>query len=284
MSLHIGVNEVDPGHYWKSMEEKGWKGRLEGCENDARAMHDLAVKQGFEASLLITREATRENVKAAIEKAAKTLGPGDFFFLTYSGHGSQVADISGDEMNDDILFGGTGDTRDETWCLYDKQLLDDELLHLWAQFKKGVRILIFSDSCHSGTVSRGLLGEDTPVVEEGIGYRLVPRATLAATYIKNQEFYNGLQSEGDILPKVKARVLLFSGCQDDQLSQEDQLSFPPHGFFTLAVLNAWKAGDFENYTDFFTRITEKIPKSQTPNRYVFGEEISDFESGKPLTV
>ena len=49
--------------------------------------------------------------------AAKALKPGDLFFLTYSGHGGQVPDVTGDE----------DDKQDETWCLYDGQLIDDEL-------------------------------------------------------------------------------------------------------------------------------------------------------------
>jgi hypothetical protein len=40
--------------------------------------------------------------------------------LTYSGHGSQIPDVSQDEV----------DHYDETWCLYDGQLLDDELFSL----------------------------------------------------------------------------------------------------------------------------------------------------------
>src|SRR4030065_82189 len=44
------------------------------------------------------------------------------------------------------------DGLDETWCLYDGEFLDDELFELWTKFQPGVRILAFSDSCHSGTV------------------------------------------------------------------------------------------------------------------------------------
>jgi hypothetical protein len=42
---------------------------------------------------------------------------------------------------------------DETWVCYDRQLIDDQLYELWGKFKASVRILVLSDSCHSGTVS-----------------------------------------------------------------------------------------------------------------------------------
>ena len=71
---------------------------------------------------------------------------GDIFWITYSGHGSQVPDQNGDES----------DGLDETWCLYDCQILDDTLFDLWSRFKEGVRIVIFSDSCHSGTIARAI--------------------------------------------------------------------------------------------------------------------------------
>ena len=74
--------------------------------------------------------------------AGKTLSSGDFFFLTYSGHGGQVPDVTGEEA----------DKQDETWCLYDGQLIDDELYLELSRFAAGVRILVLSDSCHSGTV------------------------------------------------------------------------------------------------------------------------------------
>jgi hypothetical protein len=36
LSLHIGLNRIDPNHY------AGWSGTLNACENDARAMQDIA--------------------------------------------------------------------------------------------------------------------------------------------------------------------------------------------------------------------------------------------------
>ena len=52
------------------------------------------------------------------------------------------------------VWGDEADKQDETWCLYDGQLIDDELYFELSKFAPGVRILVLSDSCHSGTVVR----------------------------------------------------------------------------------------------------------------------------------
>ena len=139
ISLHIGLNHVDPKHY------QGWDGELNACIADARDMRALAKKRGFVGNtLLIDGQATAEAVSAAILDASKKLSKGDIFLLTYSGHGGQVRDTNGDEKDNDRM--------DETWVLFDRQLVDDEVYALWSKFKAGVRILVLSDSCHSGTV------------------------------------------------------------------------------------------------------------------------------------
>ncbi len=63
---------------------------------------------------------------AAIRAAAKQLKSGDLLFLTYSGHGGQVPDVTGEE--DDKL--------DETWCFFDAQLIDDELFLELSRFAR----------------------------------------------------------------------------------------------------------------------------------------------------
>ena len=80
-------------------------------------MAALATARHITPTVLLTREATRAKTLAAIRAAAKQLKSGDLFWLSYSGHGGQVEDVSGEE--DDKL--------DETWCLFDGQLIDDEL-------------------------------------------------------------------------------------------------------------------------------------------------------------
>ncbi len=141
-SLHIGLNRVDPNAY------EGWDGQLAGCENDARDMQAIATARKFAPKTLLTRAATSAAVTAAIADAAARLAPGDTFFLSYSGHGGQVPDRNGDEAEDRM---------DETWVLYDRQLIDDELYALWGKFQTGVRIFVLSDSCHSGTATKAAL-------------------------------------------------------------------------------------------------------------------------------
>jgi hypothetical protein len=143
ISIHIGLNHVDPKHY------QGWDGELNACIADAKDMRALAKKKGFAGNtLLVDGQATAAAARAALLNVSKKLVKGDILFLTYSGHGGQVRDTNSDEKDNDRM--------DETWVLFDRQLVDDELYNIWAKFKAGVRILVLSDSCHSGTVVRDI--------------------------------------------------------------------------------------------------------------------------------
>src|SRR6187551_1280433 len=141
-SLHIGLNAVDRKQY------SGWDGQLTACEFDANDMQALAKAQKFtKVTKRLTKRATRSRVLADIKAAASKLKRDDIFFLTYSGHGGQVPNTGNDFEPDG---------NDETWCLYDGELIDDELYTALAAFAAGVRIFILSDSCHSGTVAKAM--------------------------------------------------------------------------------------------------------------------------------
>ena len=111
MALTIGLNGIDPHHY-------GTTGVLNACEADAEDMAHLANTQKFTVSSLLTKKATRESVTSNVKNAAKKLKSGDIFMLSYSGHGGQLPDLNDEEA----------DGQDETWCLYNGQLVDDELI------------------------------------------------------------------------------------------------------------------------------------------------------------
>ena len=274
VALHIGLNEVSAAAY------AGWTGPLAACEFDARDMAALSKQQGFKSTVLLTQKATRAAVLSGIRKAAKALGAGGFFLLTYSGHGGQVPDISGEEA----------DKQDETWCLFDGQLIDDELYFELSQFKAGVRIVVVSDSCHSGTVVRaGPPQAGAPSLRP----KLMPPAVARRVYGAHQAFYDKLQTEVSkasgkaiadpdtalanvaisgrltaIVKQFRPKVILLSGCQDNQFSMDGD----NNGAFTEQLLRVWNHGQFTgSYASFHARILAAMPPAQSPNLFTLGK-------------
>jgi hypothetical protein len=266
ISLHIGLNHVDPKHY------EGWDGALNACIADARDMRALAKKKGFRGNaLLLDGQATAAAVIAAIQDAAKKLAKGDLLFLTYSGHGGQVRDTNGDEKDNDRM--------DETWVLFDRQLVDDELYSLWAKFKAGVRILVLSDSCHSGTVVKVI----PPFLGRGPRPRAMPRSVGIKVENAHRALYRSIQKKtrGSEKTKVNASVLLISGCMDNQTSMDGD----NNGAFTGTLKKVWNGGRFTgNYRKLRDKIVAVMPRTQTPNYYFIGAASPAFEAQKPFSI
>ena len=168
-SLHLGLNRVSAAAY------EGWDGPLAACEFDANDMAAIARRKGMKPTVLLTKQTTRAKVLAGIRATAKALQSGDLFFLTYSGHGGQIPDIDHEEV----------DRKDETWCLYDGELIDDELYFELSKFAAGVRILVLSDSCHSGTVTRDRV---PPPPSPGQRVKLMPDSVGRRVYAAHQAF------------------------------------------------------------------------------------------------
>ncbi len=267
-SIHIGVNNVDPDHY------AGWNNPLALCEADVNVMQQIAIERGFETQVLKTAQATRDAVTSSISKTASLLEPGDMFLLTYAGHGAHIKDVDGDEE----------DGKDETWCLYDGQLLDDELNILWSKFAAGVRVLIVSDSCHSGSVSKGVSGDANAGDEV---FRSMPMADAAQTFRKNFDFYANLQyALPNPRPEIQACVRLLSGCQDDQESGEGT----HNGLFTAALRDALADPELgDGYEALHQNILHRMSKReskrpQDPNHLVIGRSNKEFDTQRVFTI
>lgn len=268
VALHIGLNQVDPNHY-RDAQGKPWAGTLAACENDARDMAALAASLGYEVrGPLLTAAAHSAAVIEHVAAAARELENGDIFFLTYSGHGGQVVNTN---PNDDP----EEDKLDETWCLFDRQLLDDELFALFSEFRSGVRVVVFSDSCHSGTVARG-----DPPLDESAKPRQLPFDVAEATERANATLYDALQKDTPTkrLTTMSATVVLLSGCQDHQFSRDGRVN----GAFTGALLKAWETPGARRSLDALLKATAAgIPQEfdQSPNYSVYC-----FSIGPPLVV
>jgi hypothetical protein len=268
IALHIGLNSVNPSHY------QGWSGQLTACEADAEDMADLAVARGFSCTRLLTKDASRAAVTSVMGDAARRLRAGDIFFLSYSGHGGQLPDLNGEEA----------DRKDETWCLYDGELVDDELYTLLGAFSAGVRIIMLSDSCHSGSVNKDLFYRpETPARAPRV-YRVMPDEIALRVYQKNKAFYDPIlksRNTAKALESVKASVLLISGCQDNQYSQDGTFN----GLFTGTLKSVWNGGTFKgSYGRFHKAICAQMPPDQTPRLSMVGTIDRRFRSQTPFEL
>jgi hypothetical protein len=279
ISLHIGLNVVDPDRYG------GWDGRLRGCLNDAHDMQAVADALGYRSHLMVDGEATAARVAAKIKGIAAELQPGDAFWLTYSGHGGQVPDTNGDEAAADRdELGETPDAMDETYVLYDRQFVDDELYALWSLFPPRTRITVFSDSCHSGTNVRALPWEVALVpdlAEAGsrqmpVGVNEEDNARRAGTYRRIQRSVPPREAA-----KVTATVQLVSGCMDNQTSADGK----ENGLFTQRLLEVWDGGSFHGTVrQLRDAIRLRMPPAQTPNYYRVGAPGRAFVRAQALEV
>jgi hypothetical protein len=304
---------VDPSCY---QDENGdpWDGELAGCINDARDMQAIAASNDFITTLFTDDQATTTEVIKTIGRIATELSAGDTFLLTYSGHGGQTPDVNGDDE----------DGQDETWCLFDRQLLDDELYNLWSQFEAGVRIFVLSDSCHSGTILKQMIYNHLPpmgpVVKEILS--AVPVSKLRAPPTKAQaaalkaveskafrvlrdpkppRYHNmplGVQRATYQKNKAMYDAVQWAAGRSNRSvigasvllisgCQDNQLSADgdDNGLFTQTLLEIWKDGAFEgNYQNFADAIIEKMPGTQTPNYYKVGAANAGFESEKPFSL
>ncbi|MFM5954477.1 MAG: caspase family protein [Novosphingobium sp.] len=300
ISLHFGLNAVDPAAY------QGWSGPLNACEADARDMQALAQSVGYESQLLLTERATRAALTTGIADAAARLASGDIFLLTISSHGGQLPDLSGDE----------DDSLDETWCLFDGQVIDDEVSLALTALAEGVRVVVVSDSCHSGTMvrthaARAIYGDmlsrqaavaASAIAEDGTVRstaeifsalaadvpaalpRVMPAEISSRIYFGDKPAFDARSANPelkDVAARVKASVILLSGCQDNQLSMDG----PFNGAFTARLKTVWNGGGFSGgYDAFVSRIVAGMEPTQTPGIFRIGKREPAFDADRPFTI
>lgn len=125
------------------MEDSKFAGACPGSKLDSNRMYALLSKYAQNTLLLQDKNATRANVKGAIEGYVEKSGTG-LFILYYSGHGgSEPFPDTGIEEDDGM---------DEYLCLYDSYMRDNEIWSMISRSKG--RVLIITDSCHSKTQFR----------------------------------------------------------------------------------------------------------------------------------
>lgn len=260
-SLHVGVNSVNPNHY-------GSNGRLSCCQNDALYMQSILKQQGFQTKTLFTEHATRKKVSQNWLELARISEKGDIIVITYSGHGNFIPDLNEDESKDD--------NRDETWCLYDAQLVDDEIYLLSSNFKEGVRVLLITDSCHNKSIYKLLSNDNEPT-------KTFDEEKSIEIFEKNKSFYEAIQQLLGSIENVRLKcgLVTLSACKDDEKAKPGF----PLSEFTQNLKDVWNNGVFEgDYETLINKIRELTPTGRTPQISFEGNPDYNFIKTNPFNI
>ena len=167
----IGLNY--PGSYYA----------LNGCVNDVKNAGRFLTKRGYDVKALFDKDITdKYNVLEALNELKNS--PSKTVFFHYSGHGSQTADLNGDEKDgfDEVVYSKNGVT-----------VTDDDIFKVLQEFPKDKTVFLVFDCCHSASIS------DLPYI--------------LTNSIENPEKYKNDRH-------VNANIICVSGCQDYDVSAD----------------------------------------------------------------
>jgi hypothetical protein len=192
---------------------------LMGAVNDVATLRELLRNRwGFadrNIELLTDAAATRAGVLAALNRLVQTAGPDDIVYVHYSGHGSQVRDRNGDEV----------DRLDETLVPYDgrtpgiRDIVDDELDALFARLRARSALIVL-DSCHSGTATRSV----------EVRTRAIPPDDRDELY----EVAAELRTRA-LVPVPSERYLVLSAAASNEEALDGPVDGRFHGFFSYSL-------------------------------------------------
>jgi metacaspase-1 len=237
-ALLVGINDYP-----------GTQNDLLGCVNDITNVYDVLVKYfAFAPSDVTLLSNARARKAAILDSFGKLLGgaqAGDTIVFHYSGHGSQVRDEEGDELDDG---------KDEVICPADFNwtdgfIKDDDLAGLIAGLRKGVRLEVILDSCHSGTgtreiiVDRRSLGDRPGSVQEAMAaaslwnspHCIRPRflAPPPDVQLRADEVFGPALPLRRIARAQPMNHVLWAACRSDQFSADAEIDGKASGAFTF---------------------------------------------------
>jgi hypothetical protein len=220
-ALLIGIND------YKEVND------LRGCVNDLKSMRKVLMNylrfEPDDIRVLVDDRATKDNIMQRVNWLVDTAEPGDYLFMHFSGHGSQIRDRNGDELEDYL---------DEILCPYDMNwdgnyIVDDDLDQAFRRLPKKTLLEVVLDSCHSGSGTRDISPREMPLAvddKESRNRYLEPPFDI----ICRSDVQRVTSSRGFAL-KSKMQGLnhvLWSGCMDNQTAADAYIDGRFHGAFT----------------------------------------------------
>ena len=267
---------------------------LQGCTLDAAVMSGI-LQDHYDfprdnIRLLLNERSTKANILDRLEWLVKDATAGDVLVFFYAGHGSQVRDRNGDELDDRM---------DEILCPHDLNwddpLTDDILDSYFSRVPEGANLTIIFDCCHSGTGTRSLY---VPVAPDGkiIGEPEYKKIRYLKPPLDIEYRSRGLASTLETKRLGEAAIqqnhLLLAACSSNQESQEKRFQGETRGAFsyyfekTLGRAN-WDLTYRQAHEGTLTRLGDdgfvQIPQMEGPESWMdkkifssFGEHVDSF--------
>jgi hypothetical protein len=198
------------------------KKNLGGCINDALSASEALVRRYNYSEVLMLKDekATKETILLELESLVSVTQPGDNAVFFFSGHGSQVINIHGNESDtyDECLV-----THDHSWS---NPLIDDDIRYCLRGHNPGANICLVLDACHSGGFY------DIP----GIKADFFPPDLADAVASKTEK--SVLRKIGKKNSDVSTqRHVLIAGCAEEGYSLEQKIRGRRQGVLTDCLFN-----------------------------------------------
>lgn len=203
------------------------KGAVNDADGIAAALRDAGAT---EVRLLTNRAASKAAIRDAWFALVREAAPGDTIVLSYAGHGGQEPEPPGrngeaDHLNENFILGGYQPSGAQSV----ERIVDDEMYTwLMAADDKGVEVVFVADSCHSGTMTRGV---GSNVIRYRTGTFADP--DLAGDLLKLPDPSAATMSETDF-----RNVTFIAATQDNMLTPELMIEGEPHGALSWAFAKA----------------------------------------------
>jgi hypothetical protein len=273
--------------------------------NDVPLVQAALRAQGFAVPAIRTvtnAEADRAGILRALDQLVEASRPGDVVVVHYSGHGDQLTDDNGDEIDgyDEVLvphgapsneyfkkqYGAAAAARAAEYARERagfKHVRDDELQTYLTRLREKVgprgNVVFSIDSCHSGTGTRGDAGPMPRGPDEPIGLPADGARSGSGT-ADEAGLFEGAGASAALAPYV---VLSASrqGEKDWETRDEDSTPVGPLSLALSRTLPTVRPG--ESYQALFDRVAA-LMSSLAPNQMpqIEGDASTEVFSGRAV--